>query len=297
MVMTVGRRGRVFGFGGAVSFCVLLALGACSDDSGAPGGDAGAADRGVVDLAWTEASAADGPAVKPDGTPTPSDGPAGPDSAQPTGPLDDEFGGASLDPSWNTLNASIFTHAVTGGELVLTPTAWSMWYEGDQGPGVYKLIDGNFKVSTLVRVRQASKPGKPPSSDYQFGGLMARDPASDGVKGENYVFIVLGYRGDYLASEAKTTVDDSSTITAPSWPSGDGELRICRVGKRYRVYRRPIGGSTWEQVEDYTRNDLPQKLQVTLVAYALANTPDVIARFEYYRVSTQVSTLADCTTD
>lgn len=296
MTKQLGRRRCRTWFGGAVLVAALVLAG-CGDDSGASVPDGGAIDRGVVgDSRGLDAEPSD--SATRDGPITATDGPlVSPDAGGPSGPLDDEFGGASLDPSWKLLNASIFTHAVKGGELVLTPTAWSMWYEGDQGPGVYKLVDGNFKVSTLVRVRQASQPGKPPSSDYQFGGLMARDPASDGAKGENYVFIVLGYRGDYLASEAKTTVDDSSTITAPSWPSGDGELRICRVGTRYRVYRRPIGGKTWEQIQDYTRNDLPQQLQVTLVAYALANSPDVIARFDYYRVSTQVASLADCTAD
>jgi hypothetical protein len=171
-----------------------------------------------------------------------------------------------------------------------------MWYQGNQGPGLYKLVTGNFRATTRVRVRKVSSPSQPPDRDYQFGGLMARDPASDGPAPENYVFLVVGYRGNYLATEGKTTVNDNSTIDAPGWPSGDAELRICRVGSTYRIYRRSIGGSAWDLVKSYTRSDLPQTLQLSLVGYALANSPDVRASFDYVQVSTAVASASDCTT-
>jgi hypothetical protein len=122
----------------------------------------------------------------------------------------------------------------------MRPTKNTVWYKKDQGPGLVKLVTGNFKVTSTVRARRASAPGEPVSNGYQFAGLIARDPASAKPDAkESYVFNVVGYRGDYLSVETKTTKRDHSDVEGPAWPSADAELRICRKDDVFRVYKRP----------------------------------------------------------
>ena len=140
--------------------------------------------------------------------------------------LDDDFSGKEIDAAWQVLNASTFERKQEGGKLVLKPTQNTVWYKADQGPGLVKRVTGNFRVSTTVRARKASDPEKAVDAGFQFAGIIARDPASDeGEAKESYVFNVVGYRGDYLSVETKTTKKDVSYVEGPEWDSGDAELR------------------------------------------------------------------------
>ena len=163
---------------------------------------------------------------------------------------------------------------------------------------MHKLVTGNFKLTTAVRARRASSPNQPVGpTDYQFGGIMARAP---GGGAESYVFVVVGDRGATLEVEAKSTRDGVSAVQGEAWPSGDAQLRLCRVGARFHLYSRPIDGGTWKVATQwgppYDRPDLPETLQVGPIAYAWTNQPDLLASFDYARFAT-VASEADCTTD
>lgn len=211
--------------------------------------------------------------------------------------LDDDFSGKEIDAAWQVLNASTFERKQVGGKLVLKPTQNTVWYKADQGPGLVKRVSGNFRVSTTVRARKASDPEKAVDAGFQFAGIIARDPASDeGEAKESYVFNVVGYRGDYLSVETKTTKKDVSYVEGPEWDSGDAELRICRYNGELSVYKRPIGGKEWQLGIAYKRKDLPATLQVGPIAYAYTDQWDLEASFDEIRFA-PVKDHADCIAD
>ena len=211
--------------------------------------------------------------------------------------VSDEFEGASLDSSWSIVNGSNFSYAVSGGALQITPTTNTLWWKADaSGALVYKLVTGNFKITTAVKARRASNPSLPVGpTDFQFGGIMARAPGSSG---ESYVFAVVGDRGATLQVETKSTVNDESQVQAEDWPSGDAQLRLCRVGSVFHVLSRPYSGGSWAIASPfgppYERPDLPATLQVGPIAYTWTDSPDLRAAFEYARFE-QVDDESDCT--
>jgi hypothetical protein len=211
----------------------------------------------------------------------------------------DNFDGPTLDPSWSIVNGKNFSYSVSGGSLHITPTTNTLWWMGDAtGALVYKLVTGNFKLTTAVRARRASDASQPVGpTDYQFGGIMARDPGS---AGQNYIFGVVGDRGETLQVETKSTTNDASQVQAENWPSGDAQLRLCRVGAMFHVLSRPIGGGSWAVASPfgppYERPDLPATLQVGPIAYAWTDSPDLRASFEYVQYASAASE-ADCTAD
>lgn len=211
--------------------------------------------------------------------------------------LDDDFAGPALDSAWKIVNGNTATIAAADGNLVIQPKQNVVWYHEAQGPLVYKLVTGNFRVTTAARARKASDPAQFPGNDYQFGGLMARSPASDHPGGqEDHVFNVVGYRGEHLSVETKTTKKDKSFVQGPPWPSGDAELRICRVNGRFHLYKRPVGEKQWQVAVSYKRPDLPATLQVGLIAYSYTDAFDLRASFENVAFAA-VSTEEDCTKD
>jgi hypothetical protein len=213
------------------------------------------------------------------------------------GGLDDDFTGKEIDAAWLVLNGSTFERKQADGKLVLKPTRNTVWYKADQGPGLVKRVTGNFRVSTTARARKASDPSKAVDAGYQFAGIIARDPASDeGEAKESYVFNVVGYRGDYLSVETKTTKKDVSYVEGPEWNSGDAELRICRYNDELSVYKRPIGEKEWQLGIAYKRKDLPATLQVGPIAYAFTDKWDLEASFEEIRFA-PVKSHEDCVTD
>lgn len=212
---------------------------------------------------------------------------------------------APLDEAWTVLNANDFEVEVREGQLVMTPHTNNVWWLEAEGPGVVREIEGNFRVSARVYARKASDPSAPVDSGYQFAGLIARDPASgQPLRKENYVFSVVGWRGDYLSAETKTTRQDRSDVLGPDWESGDADLRICRVDDQFVLYNRalPAGegsgasAGAWQHAVTYERPDLPDALQVGPIAYTFTNEWDLEARFDGVVIE-PVTTLEDCVSD
>jgi hypothetical protein len=183
--------------------------------------------------------------------------------------------------------------AVTGGQLRLTPNQYLLWYQQNQGTLVSKLVTGDFKVTSAIRARRASNPSLPPDQNIHLAGLMAR---KSGGPPENYVFIVVGDDVDDLSVETKTTTNNVSDYIGPSWGSGDAELRICRLGSTFRLYKRMIGAASWTLAITYDRPDLPSTLEVGPNVYAASATPDLVATWDEVRFE-GVCDLAGCTED
>ena len=202
-----------------------------------------------------------------------------------------------MNASWTVLNAGQFTSTVGGGVLRMTPNTNCVWFHGDQGPALVKLVTGNFKVTTSVRARRASRPADPPPPEFQFAGLIARSP--EGNK-ENYVFSVMGERGGWLTNETKTTVDGSSDVHGPNEgrTNADAQLRICRIGQVFRLYNRPPSGGEWKLESTYDRAGapLPETVQVGPIAYTYTSSPDLVGEFDYVRFGAALD-VADCTPD
>jgi hypothetical protein len=167
------------------------------------------------------------------------------------------------------------------GGLSLTLTAPALWFNDSTGVLAFKPVTGDFTVTATVRTRKASNPAEPPAPAIRLGGLMARDPASDASQMQNYVHIVAGNGpSGVLAIENKTTVNSNSVYEAPEWPSPDAELRICRVGSTFNLYKRPVGSDTWQRSASYDRPDLPDRLQVGADIYSPNPPPDLRVRWD-----------------
>lgn len=228
------------------------------------------------------------------GTPDATPEPKGPDAA-PLNPTSDEFNGDSLDSSWNLTRGDLLDISVSGGELHLVPNKYSVWYHEEAGAALWKPLAGNFKITTSVKARSRTNPSQPVGREFQFGGLLAYDPASD--SNHNYVFVVVGDRGEYgLQVETKSTIDSRSEVNAFNWPSGDAELRLCRVGSKFVTYMRAIGATSWTEAYSYERSDLPGTLNVGPFAYAYTSEPDLRASFAHVSIE-PVSSADDCPVD
>ncbi len=227
--------------------------------------------------------------------------------------LSDPFDGDALDGDWNQFQPELVDVEVSGGELHLTPNQESVWYQDQRGPFFHKEVSGDFIVTTRARVRKDSDRSAyvGPAGHYQLAGLMVRNPLTGP---ENYVFVVVGDRETLvdLYIETKSTRGNRSTVgrSYPARDSSDVDLRICRVGSSIRLYKREIGDDTWAPAgtrgdnvsrDQFTRSDLPETVQVGIIAYALSHSqrretfgPDMRASFEFIEYE-PVSSVDDCT--
>jgi hypothetical protein len=212
-------------------------------------------------------------------------------------PKTDKFGGRSLNRSWSILQPNLVQPTVRGGALSMELTGPALWFNDSIGVLVFKPVTGNFKATTTVHTSSTSTPGQPPAPAIRLGGLMARDPASDATNVQSYVHIVGGNGpSGVLAIEHKTTQNSSSVYEAPEWPSPDAQLRICRVGATFNLYKRPVGSKSWQLAASYERPDLPATLQVGADIYSPNTPPDLRVRWDEVAFQ-RVKNASDCTSD
>jgi hypothetical protein len=212
-------------------------------------------------------------------------------------PRSDSFRGRSLSRSWSILQPDLVRTTVRRGALSLELTGPALWFNASMGVLVHKAVTGNFRATTTVRASSASNAGEPPAPAIRLGGLMARDPASDSTQLQSYVHIVAGNGPDgVLAIEHKTTQNSASVYEAPVWPSGDAELRICRVGSTFELYKRPLGSKRWLLAASYNRPDLPPTLQVGADVYSPNTPPDLRVRVDEIRFQ-RVANASGCSSD
>jgi hypothetical protein len=183
--------------------------------------------------------------------------------------LVENFDARDMSAGWQWFQRELVTVDFSGGSLVLETTAESVWYQNMRGPMLYRDFVGDGAVSVTVKTRKSSDPESYPDSQWQFGGLIFRDPASDAwFARENYVFNVIGYRYQALQVEIKSTVQGRSDVSAFDWSSGDAELMIERRGSLFILKARPIGGQKWQILDEYSRPDFPEILQVGVIVYS-----------------------------
>ncbi len=274
---------------GTFALALAFTIGACGGSS-SPSRDANPSPVPTID------ANPDAPDANPD-TPPADAAPNTPqiDAAPPDG-LTDEFTGASLGAEWNITRGDLIDVSVSDGQLHLVVNTDNAWYQNDAGAALWKAVPGNFKATTSVSVRKNSDRSQLPGPNtYQFGGLLAFNPNES--SGYNYVFTVLGDRYDGIQVEYKTTTNSESTVSAVNWPSGDAELRLCRVGDTFTLYRRAVGDNTWTESISYERPDLPSTVSVGPFAYAFSlPNPDLRASFERFRIE-PVSSQDECAVD
>lgn len=185
------------------------------------------------------------------------------------------------------------------GALTIVPGLTPGWFDSDDGPLVFKNIDGNFSVHTRLVADSLSSPGNPPGSNFNSAGLMARNPA--GASGpENYIMLNIGrQRVDSgipsgVGSETKTTVNSNSTLFLDDGASS-GDLVLCRIGNDFHSFRMLAGESGWTLTDSFNRPDLPSSLQVGMVVNAFNSPADLRAEFDFIRLLGTPSNLANCT--
>ncbi|HEX6140681.1 MAG TPA: hypothetical protein VF013_09530 [Candidatus Limnocylindria bacterium] len=157
------------------------------------------------------------------------------------------------------------------GELYLEPYA-STWYAAFRGAMLYKEVAGDFVVT--ARVWGAGLGGSVPRRSFSLAGLIARAPTRDTpdtwqATAENYVFVTTG-TGDRPGSpqiETKTTTDSESVLSLKGGRSGWVDLRIVRVGTSFLMMFRLGDDQAWRISDRFARPDLPETLQVGLIAY------------------------------
>ena len=274
---------------------IVIAAQACAlseDAPGSPVADGGPLDA-VAALPDGDVSSPNAPDKDASGdAPEPVDAGLGTGDASTLGPVSDTFAGGSLAPFWSVIRPDLLaiTPMPASGQLRLSAPAQSLWYNTSTGPLVFQNARGDFSVTARVRVRRATNPSAPPTQRVHLAGLMARAP---GGGPESYVFIVVGQDVDDLSVETKTTVGGVSTFAGPSWPTGDAELRICRFGSTFELFKRELAGGPFVSAATYARGDLPADLQVGPFLYADSASPDLAATFDEVTFAT-VTSAADC---
>ncbi|WP_027482392.1 hypothetical protein [Deinococcus pimensis] len=166
----------------------------------------------------------------------------------------------------------------------------SVWYAPLRGPLMYRWVDGDFTVSTRVRVQDQH--GVFPARFGSLAGLMLRAPTSATPATwhrtlDNYVVhaagVASGPPGTNPAIEITTTRDGHSGL---EWYAGHAdwvELRLARVGSTVALLHR-FEGAAWTLTQlnavarwgswDYQGNgllvrpDLPRRVQVGITAMA-----------------------------
>lgn len=177
--------------------------------------------------------------------------------------------------TWTVFRPEVFDVSVEGTSMRLTLHSVARWAGNGQGGLVYQEASGNFKLTATVRARKASDPSQTVTSLVSLGGLTARNPdGADRGGSENYVHIVVGNTPSGIGVETKTTLNGATSYEAVADGSGDAELRICRVGNLFRLYKKLPGSPTWILAAAYQRPDLPQTLQVGANIYSVLR-PDL----------------------
>ncbi|PYE53781.1 hypothetical protein [Deinococcus yavapaiensis] len=193
-------------------------------------------------------------------------------------PLSDEFTDARTLSSWRRADEvegwpsrwkALDVNATFPGELYVEPQT-SEWYADWQAPFLFKLVTGDFVVTTRVLV--TGRRGGVPDRAFSLLGLMARAPRSDTAASwsaghENWLFLTVG-TGDGGVSqfEAKTTVRSASTLELTPARPGWVELRLARIGASFVLLHR-FEGEAWALHRVFERPDLPATLQVGVNAY------------------------------
>lgn len=205
-----------------------------------------------------------------------------------------EDGNISIDAlptssDWSWFQPELVSVRTEQGSMKWVATQENVWWMNWRGPYLYTHVVGDVDISAQVHTRKANDPAAYPDRDFQFAGIMLRDPKSDKwLTNENYVFNVIGYRGEGLQVETKSTVEGWSDVSGYDWDTGDAWLRLVRQGKSVRLFAKAEASDQWRLMSEYSRQDLPETLQLGFIAYAFSywnGRYDLSARFSDLNIS------------
>ena len=218
----------------------------------------------------------------------------------PVVPMNDEFSVNGPVTGWmaGPVAANVTT-TVTGGELeIIANTTTTTWFQNNRGWFIHRAAQGDFAAVMDVHVYSASMgTGVIPLGNFNWAGIIARDPAGTGNSDENWVAVSFG-RQDTAAlfgGEHKYTVNSVSVKANAALGSAMvAQLGLCRVGNNIRVSGREDGG-TWQTLANYTSTQitLPDTVELGIAA-SVFETPDLTARVDSIRFACP-TTLNDCT--
>ena len=185
---------------------------------------------------------------------------------------------------------------VTSGLLQLVPAPNQAWYATGNGPALFLPTQptGDFVLATQINPHLVGDVNARPTADYNVCGLLARS-VSDPL---DWVFAASGRGGNAnISIETKTTTNGATTIYESSTPAWQGEIRICRIGSTFRMYRRMNGDTGFVELPPaFNRSDLAGALAVGLAANGYTANPNVQCDYDWVRLAS-VSSLADCTAE
>ena len=191
---------------------------------------------------------------------------------------------APLD-GWKWFKPADVDVAFGSNGLTVTALSESVWWKNDRASAYTYPVSGDVEIVARVSTTKTSSKQEYPDSDYQFGGLMLRNPAGNAIfSTENYVFNVIGFRGSKLQVETKSTINGYSKVNGYDWSSGNAELKIIRKKNEFLMFARPLDKNTpWLEVDSFSRADLPETLELSLIVYSFsrgAGRVDLTVNFE-----------------
>jgi len=189
---------------------------------------------------------------------------------------------------WTWFKSDLVDYSFSPAGLKIVVNQEAVWWRNKSATGLFNLVDGDFDIQVQALTRKKSDGDSYPDQDYQFGGVILRNPLSNAFMGvENYVFNVVGYRGSRLQVETKTTRNGYSDVVAKNWPSGDAYLKLERRGDRVVMLARELEGQEWLKINAVERSDLPETLEVGLIVYATSGgegRTDLAVKFRKLKV-------------
>ena len=195
----------------------------------------------------------------------------------------DTFSGTSLSPPWQILNPAAADVTVSGGELHLRPLltgSSATWFDDGEGVFVYRTVQGNFTARTHARATAVSNPNLPPAAQYRLGGILLRNPNSAaGDRNSLHLALGAGDNATPVAIEDKTTTNSNSTFFFHGVDELHCQLRIRRTGSIFTLEYRASTGAPWLLARTMNRPDLPQALQIGLMAYSFEPGADLRVSF------------------
>ena len=81
--------------------------------------------------------------------------------------------------AWHWYQPELVSWELDKDKLTIEIAKENVWWRNWRGPMLYTYIKGDIDVCVTVQARKASNPEEYPDREYQFGGLMLRDPLGD----------------------------------------------------------------------------------------------------------------------
>jgi hypothetical protein len=169
------------------------------------------------------------------------------------------------------------------GWLTLVPKRNQGWYNEGVAPMLHKEIEGDFLIETSVVTRKSGAPDRAPTAHYNSAGLIVRDPASAGQR-QNWVVVNVGRQDPDTGTEVKTTVNSRSVLELQRG-GHSGQLRLGRIGATVYALRKLDNEDRWTLLREIERRDLPKRVQIGLMCNGWTEGSDLVAEFDYFRVS------------